>query len=47
MKPTQSTVARLESGRGQPSTRAGAVREGDGTPAQDQFSADEGEGVMA
>jgi transcriptional regulator with XRE-family HTH domain len=43
MKTTQSTVARLESGRGQPSTRT-LLRfaKGDGAPAQDQLSADKG-----
>ncbi len=38
MKTTQSTIARLESGRGQPSTRTlGAVRESDGTRLKISF----------
>jgi ribosome-binding protein aMBF1 (putative translation factor) len=42
MKTTQSTVARLESGRGQPSTRTLAVSPRRPTPAHDQLSAREG-----
>jgi ribosome-binding protein aMBF1 (putative translation factor) len=37
MKATQSTIARLESGRGMPSTRTRPLREGDWAPAEDQF----------
>lgn len=40
---TQSTVARLESGRSH--QHAGPLHKSDGTPAQDQFSAGEGEEV--
>ena len=40
MKTTQSTIARLESGRGMPSTRTlGAVRQGDGAQVEDQLRA--------
>src|SRR3954468_12060801 len=38
MKTTQSTVARLESGRSQPSPNAGPFRQGNRPPAPDQLS---------
>jgi transcriptional regulator with XRE-family HTH domain len=48
MKTTQSTVARLESGRGQPSTRTlMRFAKAPGDRLQISFSADEGEGVRA